>query len=433
MAPGMNQLYCALIACLIGISLVNCQNSTENGNIKRAKKGLGIFSVVRFPNSACYGTNSLNGTCYTSEECTNKGGLSVGACASSFGVCCTFQPGCGSTTSENCTYHTVTSFSTTTNTSPCTYTVCPASTSVCKLRLDLMTFTINGPYTVVTAINANIDADPRVGDCTTDSFTVTNPGGTSAPVICGKNDGQHMYVDASTLCNKLHFNIDTNTVATRSWNVKVTQLECTQDNTDHECLQFLTGLSGTFASFNFDTSSTTVTPSKTMYQLNDQYYSVCFRRESGYCGLCFSPVVPGADATSPTFSSFGISASKDADASQGANDADCTGDTGDPEKNYWNDYITVNGLLDPTASPATSSLTYAAATHADKLCGHVFAAISGTATTSKTACTYRIPYKWGVHFDDQEITAAKGTATLNVLENNAGSVGFWMQYWQTTC
>ena len=33
-------------------------------------------------------TSTLQGTCLTSEECTDKGGTTDGNCAASFGVCC---------------------------------------------------------------------------------------------------------------------------------------------------------------------------------------------------------------------------------------------------------------------------------------------------------------------------------------------------------
>ena len=47
-----------------------------------------LFSVVRFPNSVCAG-GSLNGTCYSAEECTTRGGINGGTCAGGYGVCCT--------------------------------------------------------------------------------------------------------------------------------------------------------------------------------------------------------------------------------------------------------------------------------------------------------------------------------------------------------
>ena len=47
-----------------------------------------FFSVVRFPNNVCSG-GSLNGTCYSAEECTSRGGVNDGSCAGGYGVCCT--------------------------------------------------------------------------------------------------------------------------------------------------------------------------------------------------------------------------------------------------------------------------------------------------------------------------------------------------------
>ena len=94
-----------------------------------------IFQVVRFPNEVCASSSSgVNGTCYTASECTSLGGSASGSCASSFGVCCVFSLSCGATTSQNNTYATVSTFSTTSDSDPCTYTYCKSSSDVCKLR-----------------------------------------------------------------------------------------------------------------------------------------------------------------------------------------------------------------------------------------------------------------------------------------------------------
>ena len=45
--------------------------------------------MVRFPNSVCAGNNGYNGTCYSAEECSSRGGSSGGSCANGYGVCCT--------------------------------------------------------------------------------------------------------------------------------------------------------------------------------------------------------------------------------------------------------------------------------------------------------------------------------------------------------
>ena len=48
-----------------------------------------IFQVVKFPNVPCeVSGGNKNGTCYTSEECSDRGGVSDGSCADGYGVCC---------------------------------------------------------------------------------------------------------------------------------------------------------------------------------------------------------------------------------------------------------------------------------------------------------------------------------------------------------
>merc|ERR1712038_441685 len=58
-------------------------------------KDFSLFSVVTFQNKECITDTSLTGgstegTCYSSTECTDKGGTKSGNCASGFGVCCVF-------------------------------------------------------------------------------------------------------------------------------------------------------------------------------------------------------------------------------------------------------------------------------------------------------------------------------------------------------
>ena len=49
---------------------------------------LGLFNVIQFANTGCNGTDDQRGVCYTSSECTSRGGRSSGSCAAGFGVCC---------------------------------------------------------------------------------------------------------------------------------------------------------------------------------------------------------------------------------------------------------------------------------------------------------------------------------------------------------
>ena len=79
------------------------------------------------------------------------------------------------------------------------------------------------------AVNVGGELASLASQCLTDSFSVTNPGGGTNPVLCGTNTGEHMYVDASDACNELNFQLGTNPVgvtglATRSWSIKATQV-----------------------------------------------------------------------------------------------------------------------------------------------------------------------------------------------------------------
>ena len=92
---------------------------------------------------------------------------------------------CGGTSSENATYII--------NTSPtesCSYTICPCSDAICRIRFDFETLSLADPFvgTAATTVTANIGS--QIGDCKTDQFSISGERGGS-PVICGENSGQH--------------------------------------------------------------------------------------------------------------------------------------------------------------------------------------------------------------------------------------------------
>ena len=68
-----------------------------------------------------------------------------------------------------------------------------------QLRLDFTTFVITGPSTSSATATEIINGQPAAGgvavatrgQCLTDTFSVTNPGGLTPPVICGTNSGDH--------------------------------------------------------------------------------------------------------------------------------------------------------------------------------------------------------------------------------------------------
>ena len=246
-----------------------------------------MFSIVTFKNDPCQ-TNSgttgttgrnRNGTCYTAQECSDKGGLSSGNCAAGFGVCCLFVITDGSSTiTQNCTYIQNPGFpSVYSSTTGLTYTVSKCTPDVCSLRLDFETFTILGPGSTLE------DASHTCQD----SFTVTGTSGQSTPVICGMNSGQHVYVDigpATGATGTISFNFATTSSTTRQWEVKVTQVPCYQSRgRDSGCLQYHTGITGRFESFNFQETTST-----SQQHLADQDYDICIRQEDGFCCIRYS-------------------------------------------------------------------------------------------------------------------------------------------------
>jgi len=425
---------------LFSILVLDSVTGQEEIPSVRDGKALSVFNVVTFPNSACGASNGYNGTCYTSSECTAKGGTASGTCASSFGVCCVFSISCGGSSSANNSYAIISSYSTSSDDDPCTYTFCKTNSDVCKLRIDFDTMVLTSPNTMTsTAVYTD---STRVGDCGTDSLTVSNPGGPIPPTICGYNTGQHMFVPASDSCNQINIDIDTgSTSTTRKWQIKVTQYECgNMMAPEQDCLQYLTASTGTIASFAFDTTASS-TIAATQYHLSNQYYDICIRRARGYCSLCFTPEV--TSTTTTNVASFGISAGSVAAIQTAASGTWCSGittisSTAGSNVGYG-DYLEIVRLQDGTGS---STATGATAT-ISRICGAIFdATVASDQTTHATACTYATPFKVGVHFDNDDTIGAPGdiAANQNDLENppvdanqGKGYQGFYLAYWQNTC
>merc|ERR1739844_185941 len=203
---GMMWLLATLLL-VISVSSTAAEEAQVEDGEKRDAKVLPVFQVVKFPNDVCKGS-SRNGTCYTAEECTSKGGTNDGSCASGFGVCCTFALSCGKSSSENQTY--LVQASATSLTSPCTYTICKCSTNICRIRFDFTTFVLASAVAGTAGSNgvpaAGSQIGTAMGDCVTDQFSITAPGHQGTPVICGTNGGYHMIVDASSECHDATFN-----------------------------------------------------------------------------------------------------------------------------------------------------------------------------------------------------------------------------------
>jgi len=388
----------------------------------RDGKVLPIFQIVRFPNDICSGT-TRNGTCYTAEECSSKGGTNDGSCASGFGVCCIFSLSCGGTVAENSSY--IVQSSTTALTSPCTYTVCRCSSNICRIRYDFTTFVLANAVQGTAATAAGTASASQIGgsigDCMTDQFAITNPGSAGSPVICGPNGGYHMVLDASDSCQIANFNIGGSTSTTRKWDIKVTQYACGDYDLSGwpGCLQYYSGTSNTIQNFAFPTSSTTVTTAVT--HLSNQVYDICIRRAAGYCYICYSPFTPTGTTTAAQ-ATFGVSISPSI-ASQAGTGTSCS-----------NDYLEIPYGNSATIAAITTPST--AATNFHRYCGRFFNTASA-ATSSNTVCSRNSPFRVGVAFDSNEVTStAVSDAKASTRESSevpAGHVGFKLIFFQVAC
>merc|ERR1711992_23013 len=388
---------------------------------EREGKVIPVFQVVKFPNDVCKGS-SRNGTCYTAEECTSKGGTNDGSCASGFGVCCVFALSCGGSSSENQTY--LVQSSTTSLTSPCTYSICKCSTNICRIRFDFTTFVLATAVAGTTVAAANTAAGSQIGnalgDCLTDQFSITSHGTFGTPVICGSNGGYHMIVDASSECAQATFQIGGLTTTTRKWNIRVTQYACGDYDMSGwpGCLQYYTSTASTIQNFGFPTSATTVTSGVT--HLSSQKYDICIRRASGYCYICYSTWKAGTAVIAQ--GSFGLSISPSI-ASQSSINTSCT-----------SDYIAIPYGNSATIAAITAPATEA--TFANSYCGRFFSIASG-ATAGVTVCSRRSPFTVGVNTDSNEVTSTSiadaKASTRETSEYPGGITGFKLIYFQVAC
>jgi len=309
---SMMQIYSRIIVGLFLI--VPLVFSSENEQLERNEKLISTFQIVRFPNDVCVGSSSRNGTCYTSAECSDKGGSSSGSCADGFGVCCIFTiTVCDSSTSENLTYWTQPS---TISGTSCGLTVLPATDDICSLRLDFTGFVITGPssYTVLQVnrrfgmpagklCTAGTTCDEMgstlATNCMTDTFHAQGASPSSSPpIVCGTLTGSHMYVEADmdrgnlltfSFSDKVNSAIsDINTrgtiaFAARTWDITVTQIECTSVmRPPSGCTQYFASPTAKFliTSYNWQSGSG--------IQLGQQHQRICIRRERGNCRGCFA-------------------------------------------------------------------------------------------------------------------------------------------------
>ena len=235
-----------------------------------------------------------------------------------------------------------------------------------------------------------------------------------------------MIVDASPECHKATFDIGGGTTS-REWDIKVTQYSCSDmEGGPDGCLQYFTGTSGRVSSFNYPTTSSSV--GSTVTHLSNQMYTMCFRQERGYCGICFIPAIVGpATATTTAQSAFGLSNSVGSTAiAQSEQNLNCP-----------HDYLEI-----PHAVVGTTAVGTNPASSAYRLCGRNFAASdTATAPEANSICSYQRPFRIRFVADDDEITEAaivSNIATPNPSINEqdeapGGIIGFSLTWTLKSC
>merc|ERR1712166_1389200 len=382
-------------------------------------KAFSLFNVVTFQNDACTSTSittangARSGQCFTAEECTAKGGTASGGCAMGFGTCCLFtQDTCGGQVDNNCTHIQNDGFPTAlTGTAQaalpnCNYQINKAQADVCSLRLDFLTFNTQagnfGAATGGAAVPAAGTMD-SLGACQDTFAVVTNTNGGDTPMVCGQNDGQHMYIDigpSETASVTIGFTFMA-LAATRSWEIKVTQLECGNPMTPPDgCLQWHTGSAGQLTTFNFAGNA---------LHLADQNYNICIRQEMGMSctvyTVCAAIAGQGLPYSLSNLDAAGLPAS-----AKGLSDFACS-----------EDFIEISG----------SAEVCGAAVLTNKYCGDVLTTeVATAATLNNPICDCTLPFRVGIHTDGVLTAAAPPVANEDADTGFLQSRGVCLDYKQ---
>lgn len=397
---------------LILLGMVSCVFCLPKGEGRQ--KRFSIFQIIKFENTNCIGT-TRTGTCFTEQECESNGGTKDGTCADGFGVCCIKTIAQGESSNLNQTVITTTGSTTAVAAGAHQFTICPASTDICRIRFDFTTMVLSAPVTNPGTLAA---ADPlilavqsaSIGDCVDDQFSITSSSG-GTPIICGTNTGQHMVVDSDGIeCHDVNIGIGANTFA-RSWDITALQFRCGDEmGGPPGCLQYFSTATGTIRSFNFPEQAAGTAVAANVVHLSNQHYSSCVRRPSGTSSICFIPCTFVDPAGGQ--SSFGVSISPVAGASQSGVEANCA-----------TDWIEIRGGADQANPQVISANT--------RFCGRELNGASGTAWAAANAslCTNIVPFQVRVEFDDDEVVAGGGDCTTaEPACNPGGIIGFSLCY-----
>lgn len=241
------------------------------------------------------------------------------------------------------------------------YKVSKVASNICFLRLDFETFTITGP----------VDSKETGGGvCNTDTFKITGPTKERIPTICGKNAGQHMYVDFGTdLSDQVSLDFAfTGTSTVRTWEIKTSQIECSSNfRPPPGCLQYFTTLTGRITTFNFLDDATT--------HLASQDYNSCIKKQDGFCCVQYQVCADQTNAFTFDVTAATLGMSKVDDTCKASID-----------------YVRIPGSsLSCTSQPGIAVN--------NKYCGNVFATLTDAGGINNQICDCDEPFYVGFHTD----------------------------------
>jgi len=311
-------VYVAFIAAYLsrnlGIAAIEDSSETRNG------KHFSLFSVVTFKNDECTSKTTLTGgaragTCYSVTECSDKGGMESGNCASGFGVCCVFlnTGAVSATISENRTHlrnSEYPSYTTATASTTIAYTINKMSSDICQVRLDFNTFVLAGPANS----QQNIAVTTYNHLCQNDQLVLASTGNTNMyPMICGTLTGQHLYIELSptasdaatvTISQILVTTAPVAATAQRIWDVQTSQIPCYADyRAPNGCHRYLTTDYGKITSLNFykiSGSTPAANGQNSGLQLHSQQINTCIRRSKGMCCVQYLVCIADTQGTELT-------------------------------------------------------------------------------------------------------------------------------------
>jgi len=302
---GVAVTICAFLTIsLMSVGTSSAVETSSQENLRR-EKHFSLFSVVTFKNEECTSLSTLTGgarygTCYTTTECTDKGGTTSGNCASGFGVCCLFidTSVTTKTISENRTYlrnSAYPSYETATTAVSVVYTIEKMASDICQIRLDFVDFIIGGPSVTTELITA-----AATTTCINDNLVIATTSGKTSKgggrgVICGAMKGQHLYLELSpTSTDKATLTLSTVATATmtpavaqRVWDIKTSQIPCYANyRAPAGCDRYLTDIQGKITGWNFykvASSTAAAGAQNTGIELMNQNVVTCIRRSKGMC------------------------------------------------------------------------------------------------------------------------------------------------------